>query len=270
MAKKIKMIVLDMDDTLLDDDHNVSDRNREAIKKAQEEGVYVVLASGRPTGAMIEYARELELDKYGSYIISYNGGEIICCKSEKAIFEQSLTMEEVHELYDFSREHNVQILTYHNNEIVSEDESEYIDVEKNITKMNHNKVSCFKSHMQSGAVKCIMLEEPGYLKKVEGKLKEAKQDKSVAISKPFFLEVMPKGIDKGQTLDKLVKDLGITSEEVMAVGNAANDLSMIEYAGLGVWVANVDPELIPKGDKVVASNLDHGVAEAIEKFVLVS
>ncbi len=266
--KNIKMIVLDMDDTLLDNEHNISEKNKLAIKKAQEKGVYVVLASGRPTGAMIKYARELELGKYGSYIISYNGGEVINCKNERVIFEQSLTKEEVHDLYDFSREHKVQILTYYNNEIISEDESEYIDVEKVITKMNHNKVESFKDHMTSGAIKCIMLEEPTYLKEVEVKLKESRRDKSVAISKPFFLEVMPKGIDKGKTLDKLCKQLGLDSSEIMAVGNAANDLSMIEYAGLGVWVANVDKDLVPLGDAVVASNLEDGVSEAIYKYVL--
>lgn len=262
------MIVLDMDDTLLDNEHNISKKNKEAIKKAQEKGVYVVLASGRPTGAMIEYARELELGKYGSYIISYNGGEVINCKNERAIFEQSLTKEEVHDLYDFSREHKVQILTYYNNEIISEDTSEYIEVEKTITKMNHNRVKSFKSHMTSGAIKCIMLEEPKYLREVEAKLKLTKKDKSIAISKPFFLEVMPKGIDKGKTLDRLCKQLGIKRVEVMAIGNAHNDLSMIEYAGVGVWVANVDKELIPYGDIVVGSNLEDGVSEAIEQFVL--
>lgn len=263
-----KMIVLDMDDTLLCNEHKISERNKKAILKAQENGVYVVLASGRPTGAMVEYAKELQMDKFESYIISYNGGEIIACKDNKLIFEQALTMEEIHDLYDFSREHKVQIITYHNNEIISEDSSEYIDVEVNITKMKHNKVSSFKEYMTTGAIKCIMLEEPSYLKEVEKKLKAIKTDKSVAISKPFFLEVMPQGIDKGQTLDRLVKQLGIKQEEVMAVGNAHNDLSMIEYAGLGVWVANVDKELIPLGDAIVASNLDDGVAEAIEKFVL--
>jgi len=263
-----KMIVLDMDDTLLCNEHKISERNKKAILRAQENGVYVVLASGRPTGAMVEYAKELQMDKFESYIISYNGGEIISCKDNKLIFEQALTMEEIHDLYNFSREHKVQILTYHNNEIISEDSSEYIDVEANITKMKHNKVISFKDYMTTGAIKCIMLEEPSYLKEVEKKLKAIKTDKSVAISKPFFLEVMPQGIDKGQTLDRLVKQLGIKQEEVMAVGNAHNDLSMIEYAGLGVWVANVDKELIPLGDALVASNLDDGVAEAIEKFVL--
>jgi hypothetical protein len=263
-----KMIVLDMDDTLLDDNHKISDRNKNAIMKAQERGVYVVLASGRPSGAMIEYAKELKMDKYNSYIISFNGGEIISCGSGEVIFEQSLKKEEIHDLYDFSREHKVQLITYMDNMIITEDTGKYIDVESTITKMKQKKVDCFKSYVNRSAVKCIMLEEPEYLKKIEKELKEAKPDKSVAISKPFFLEVMPKGIDKGHTLDRLAKMLDIDKKEIMAMGNAHNDLSMIEYSGLGVWVANTNEELLPLGDAVVASNNDDGVAEAIEKYVL--
>ena len=263
-----KMIVLDMDDTLLDDNHKISERNRKAIRMAQEKGVFVVLASGRPSGAMIEYAKYLEMDKHNSYIISFNGGEIISCGSGEVIFEQALKKEEIHALYDFSREHGVQIITYRDNMIITEDSGKYIDVESTITKMDQKKVDCFKSYIDGSAVKCIMLEEPEYLKKVEQKLKEAKPDKSVAISKPFFLEVMPKGIDKGNTLDRLAKILKIDRSEIMAMGNAHNDLSMIEYSGLGVWVANTSEELLPLGDAVVASNNDDGVAEAIEKYVL--
>lgn len=263
-----KMIVVDMDDTLLDDDHRVSRRNTEAIMKAQENGVYVVLASGRPSGAMIDYAKDLKMDEYSSYIISFNGGEIISCKDREVLFSESLKEEEIHALYDFSRENNVDILTYKDDFIISEDEGKYIDVESQITKMEKKKVGCFKSYMNSSAVKCIMLEEPEYLIEVEKKLKMKEPDKSVAISKPFFLEVMPKGIDKGKTLDRLASMLGIKKEEIMAVGNAHNDLSMIEYAGMGVWVSNTNPELFSKGNAVVASNNEDGVAEAIEKYVL--
>ena len=263
---KYKMLVLDMDDTLLNDDHTISNENKEMLSKARELGVHIVLASGRPTPAMIAYAKELQLDN--SYMISYNGAVITDLKEDKVIFEQTLTQEQIHELYDYSLKSKTHIITYVNGKIVSETDSEYIEIEKNITGLEHNKVVSFKDEVQSSAVKCILLEEPGYLKEVEKDLKGAMPHLSVSMSKPFFLEVAQNGIDKGASIKFLAERLNILQSEIIAVGNAGNDLTMIEYAGLGVWVDNVDPELRDKGDFIVASNNDHGVAEVVRRFIL--
>ncbi|MFM2368323.1 MAG: hypothetical protein RL619_623 [Bacteroidota bacterium] len=263
---KYKMLVLDMDDTLLTDDHTVSNENREMLSKAKEMGVYVVLASGRPTPAMIDYAKDLEL--LDSYMISFNGAVITDLKADKIIFEQTLTQEQIHELYDYSLKSKTHIITYLDGKIVSETDSEYIEIEKNITGLEHNKVISFKDEVKSAAIKCILLEEPAYLKEVEKDLRAAMPHLSVCMSKPFFLEVAQNGIDKGASIKFLAEKLSILQSEIIAVGNAGNDVSMIEYAGLGVWVDNVDPELRDKGDVIVASNNDHGVAEVVRRFIL--
>jgi Cof subfamily protein (haloacid dehalogenase superfamily) len=263
---KYKMLVLDMDDTLLTDDHKISDENKEMLSKAQELGVYVVLASGRPTPAMTAYAKELQLDN--SFMISYNGAVITDLKEDKIIFEQTLSQEQIHELYDYSLKSKTHIITYVDGKIVSETDSEYIEVERTITGLIHNKVTSFKDEVRSSAIKCILLEEPNYLKQVEIDLKAAMPHLSVCMSKPFFLEVAQNGIDKGASIKFLAEKLNILQSEIIAVGNAGNDLTMIEYAGLGVWVDNVDPELRDKGDVIVASNNDHGVAEVVRRFIL--
>ena len=263
---KYKMLVLDMDDTLLNDDHTISNENKVMLSKARELGVHIVLASGRPTPAMTAYAKELQLDN--SYMISYNGAVITDLKENKVIFEQTLTQEQIHELYDYSLKSKTHIITYVDGKIVSETDSEYIDIEKNITGLEHNKVESFKDEVQSSAIKCILLEEPSYLKEVEKDLKVAMPHLSVCMSKPFFLEVAQNGIDKGASIKFLAEKLNILQSEIIAVGNAGNDLTMIEYAGLGVWVDNVDPELRDKGDVIVASNNNHGVAEVVRRFIL--
>ena len=263
---KYKMLVLDLDDTLLTDDHTISNENAAMLSKAQELGVFIILASGRPTPAMTAFAKELHLDN--SYMISYNGAVITDLKEDKVIFEQTLTQEQIHELYDYSLKSKTHIITYVNGKIVSETDSEYIEIEKNITGLEHNKVLSFKDEVQSSAVKCILLEEPSYLKEVEKDLKLAMPHLSVSMSKPFFLEVAQNGIDKGASIKFLAEKLNILQSEIIAVGNAGNDLSMIEYAGLGVWVDNVDPELRDKGDVIVASNNNHGVAEVVRRFIL--
>lgn len=263
-----KMLVLDLDDTLLRDDYSISNRNKELLIKAQKQGVKVVLASGRPTSAMVRYAEELKLDHYDSYMISFNGATVTSMKMNEVLFETSLTKKEIHSLHDFSIENNVHIITYSDKGVVSETNSKYIDVELKLTGIPHHKVACFKSEITTSAVKCILLEHPDYLKEVEIKLKAERTDLSVSRSKPFFLEVMPRGIDKAASIDLLANKLGIKQSEVIAVGNAGNDLTMVQYAGLGIWVDNVTPELRHHADFIVASNNDDGVAEVVERFIL--
>lgn len=265
---KYKMLVLDMDDTLLTDDHKISPRNKALLMQAQEMGVYVVLASGRPTPAMTKFAHELEMARFGTFMLSYNGAVITDLKNNATIFEQSLTVNDIHELHDFSVAHKVDIITYINGEIIATAHSEYVEVEKTITKMPLNIVSDFKASVNSPAIKCIMLEEPSYLKEVEAKLKLAMPHKSVSTSKPFFLEITEKNIDKAASLTRLAAQLNIQQSEIIAVGNANNDLSMVQYAGLGVWVDNVNPELRHLADAIVASNNNDGVAEVVEQYIL--
>lgn len=263
-----KLVALDLDDTLLNGKGEISKENREAIIKAQNLGVKVVLASGRPTGAMIRFIEELELDKNEGYIVSFNGGQIINCKTKETIFSQALKVSQIYEVYEEAKKLECSIITYDGDNIVSEDDDKYIQIEVELTKMPLEKVKSFKQRVNFEGVKCIVLQEPSYLKNVESKMKEKFSDLSISISKPFFLEITAKGIDKGQTLDKLAKQLNIKQEEVIACGNAENDLSMIEYAGLGVWVANTNEELHKLGQDVVASNENHGVAELIGKYIL--
>ena len=262
------MLVVDMDDTLLTDNHEISSENKEMLLKAQEMGVYVVLASGRPTSAMIEFAKELQCDVNNSFMISFNGSVITDLKEDKILFEHSLTKEQIHSLYDFSQQNNTHIITYIDGQIISERHSEYIDIEKNITGLKLNIVSSFKDTVTTSAVKCILLEEPEYLKSVETVLKAAMPDLSICMSKPFFLEAAPNGIDKGASIKILAEKLNIQQTEIIAVGNAGNDLTMVQYAGLGVWVDNVDAELRHLADVIVASNNNHGVAEVVRRFIL--
>jgi len=266
---KYKAIVMDMDDTLLRSDHSISEENKQAIRSVQENGIKVILASGRPTFAMMDYAKELELDKYGSYILSYNGAVITDCSTDKTIFEQSLTKETAHELYDLSREHKVHIHTYVNDDIITETPNEYTEVEKVITGMKIKTIDDFKQAVQGNVIKVLMLEEPTYLKKVEASLKPKVLDKmNMTISKPFFLEFMDKGIDKGSSLARLLSEIDVKQEEVIAIGDSYNDLGMIKFAGMGICVANAPADMKEHADYITLSNEEHGVAKTIYDFIL--
>lgn len=262
---KYKMIVMDMDDTLLRDDHTISNENKEAIKKAQEMGVKVVLASGRPSFAMKEIAKDLNTE----YMISYNGAVISNLIEDSIMFEKSLSMETAHELYEISKENNVYVHTYVNDDIITEKNNEYTEIEAKITGMEIKTIEDFKKAVQGNVIKVLMLEEPSYLKKVEEKLKPQILDKlNMVISKPYFLEFTEKNIDKASSIERLINKLGIKQEEVIAIGDSYNDLGMIKYAGLGVCVGNAPDDMKIHADYISKTNMEHGVAHTIEKFIL--
>ncbi|SFC85900.1 hypothetical protein SAMN05443252_10776 [Bacillus sp. OV322] len=264
-----KMIVLDLDDTLLRNDLTISPRTKQALMDAQEMGAKVVLASGRPTSAMLPIAEELKLKEYGSFILSFNGAKIINCQTGEELFSSTLPTETIHQLYDISRRENVLIHTYVGDTIVTEDANPYTDVEGQLTNLPIHVVDSFKEAVTEPVVKALMLEEPDFLKKVEEKLqKEFAGSLSVMRSKPFFLEFTEAGVTKGTSLNSLIGKLGISRDEVIAVGDSNNDLSMIEFAGLGVAMGNATDEIKAKADFITDSNMNDGVAKVVEEFIL--
>lgn len=264
-----KMIVLDLDDTLLRDDHTISPRTKEALMAAQKNGVKVVLASGRPTYAMWELAAELHLADYGSFILSFNGGKITDCQTKRDVLSCTLSPETVHHLFDVSKREDVHILTYVGDNIITDETSEYIEIEANLTGMPLVIADDFKQAISVPVVKTMMLDNPEKLVLVEKKLQKEFDGKlSIARSKPFFLEITENGIDKGKSLAKLISHLDIKQEEVIAIGDGHNDVTMIEFAGLGVAMDNADDDIKAKADYITDSNMNDGVAKVVEEFVL--
>jgi len=264
-----KMIVLDLDDTLLRADQTISNRNKEALMQAQQEGKKVVLASGRPTLGMVSYADELFLADYESYILSFNGGKIINCHSKKDFFSQTLSVEAVQRLHDISTRENVYIHTYVGDEIITAEENPYTTIESELTGLPITVVDSFMDGVTEPVVKVLMVGEPEHLKKVEKKLQaELGEEFSVMRSKPYFLEFTDKGITKGTSIEKLINEFGIKREEVIAVGDSYNDQEMIEFAGLGVAMGNAPDDIKKISDYITDTNENDGVAKVVEKFLL--
>lgn len=264
-----KMIVLDLDDTLLRDDLTISPRTKQSLMEAQEAGVKVVLASGRPTQGMLPIAEELRLKEYGSFILSFNGGKIIHCQTGDEWFSSTLPVETVHQLYDISHRENVEIHTYIGDTIVTEVPNPYTDIEGELTKLQIKVVDSFIDAVTEPVVKVLMLKEAEVLAKVEKKLqKEFEGSLSIMRSKPFFLEFTEAGVTKGTSLNSLIQQLGIEREEVIAIGDSGNDLSMIQFAGLGVAMGNASEAIKAQADFVTDTNMNDGVAKVVEEFIL--
>lgn len=263
-----KMIVLDLDDTLLRDDHTISIRTKEALMNAQNNGVKVVLASGRPTYGMKHIAKELALDEFGSFILSFNGGKIINCKTNEEMFSSTLAPESIHQLFSISRREGVFIHTYVGDEIITEDENPYTTIESELTGLPIKLVNSFVKEVKEPVVKALMVDHPDKLKIVEEKLQKELGGFSIMRSKPFFLEFTEKGVTKGTSLDQLIKTCQIKREEVIAIGDSYNDLSMIEFAGLGVAMGNAPDDIKEVANYVTDTNMNDGVAKVVDKFIL--
>lgn len=266
--KKYKMIVLDLDDTLLKKDGTISDITKEKLKKAQSKGVKIVLASGRPTFAILKIANELELKKSGGYIISYNGARIIDCVTDEELYSANISKDQIHKLYDMSKREGAFIQTYMGDNIIASEANEYTDIEKEITGMEIIVADDFKEYVSQDVVKAIVLQHPDRLKEIEEMWKdEIKDSLYMTISKPFFLEFMNKEVDKSKSIERLSNMLGITMDEVIAIGDSYNDMSMIKAAGLGVAMKNAVEAVKNIANYITADNENDGVAKVIDKFI---
>lgn len=267
---KYRMIVLDLDGTLTNRDKEITPRTREALFKLKQSGGVIVLASGRPTYGIMPIAKELKLHETGGYILSFNGGRIIDCKSGETIFAKELPVTSNQRIIRMAKEYGVNILTYEDDLIIAADASdEYVCKESVINKLEVKEVKDMENYVTFPVVKYLLLEEGNYLAMVEPKMKAALgRDYSVYRSEPYFLEILPKGIDKAASLERLLERLGMSKEEMIACGDGYNDLSMIQYAGLGVAMENAVLPVRNAADYITASNNDDGIAQVVEKFML--
>lgn len=267
-----KVLALDIDGTVMTSQKKVTQRTIDAITQAQEQGVKVVLASGRPPLGMKPLAHRLQLDRYEGYILSFNGGKIIDCKTQETIFEQLIEPEWASKLYDAAKENDVHILSYtkDGNAVVTEHpDDSYIELECRLNNLPMQHVASFKDYIRFPVNKCIMTGDGEYLAAVEPRIKELVNGHLNAFrSEPFFLEIMPNQVDKAFALQKLLESLGLSRENLIACGDGYNDVSMLDFAGLGVAMENAQDTAKQASNFITRSNDEDGVAHAVEKFIL--
>ena len=262
---KYKLLVLDVDGTLLNDKKEITPRTHAALLKAQQMGVHVVLASGRPTNGVQPLAEALELNHYGGFILSYNGGQIINAQTGELMFEKRIDPAMIPYLNRKAKENGFAIFTYHKDYILTDSpENKHVQEEAELNKMRIIGVENFPEAVDFAPCKCILTSddennlvglENHWKKRLDGVLEA-------------FLEVAPHFINKGNTLAVLMEMLNITTEEVVAIGDGVADVSMLQLAGTGVAMGNARDSVKACADFTTLSNNMDGVAVAIEKAIL--
>jgi Cof subfamily protein (haloacid dehalogenase superfamily) len=267
----IELIAIDMDGTLLNPQHEISPRVKQAIDAARAKGVCVVLATGRPYIGVQRYLRELNMENSGDYCISNNGALVQKAATGECILQETLSFEDYLYFEALSREMGVSFQAF--------DFDTLYTANKDISKYTLHEVLLTGIPLKYRAVeemdptlrfpKVMMIDEPENLDRALAMMPaEAFERFTIMKSAPFYLEILSKRVDKGTGVKMLAEHLGIAQENVMALGDQGNDIAMVNYAGLGVAMGNAIPELKEIAQFITATNSEDGVAVAIEEFVI--
>lgn len=276
----IKTIALDLDGTLLDNEHNIQPKTKKALIKLHNEGVKIILASGRPVLAMLKYAKELELDKNNGIIISNNGAIAYDVANNKLIYETPLSKELVYEVLDYVENKKIYPMINRDEYMYVEDVYNAVVDTGNLGKGRINviewearnggfllqEVKSLKNFVDFNINKILTIMEPKYLDDAKAEITEKFKDKLyVAQTSPFFLEYMSLGVSKANALEKL----GIKSETLLSFGDSSNDKEMVEYAKYGVAMGNGKEEVKDAAVYVTDDNNNEGIFKALKHFGLI-
>ena len=275
----IKAIVLDIDGTLLNTGKIISEKTKQALIAAQEKGIKVILASGRPTTGMLELAEQLEMTKYEGFLVSYNGARVTDCLTKKVLFNQAMSIETGQAILEHLKNFDV---------IPMIDKEDYLyvnDVYSGMLDLPDGAFNIIEYEARGGNFKLseiddlaafatfpinkiLIAAQPEYLQKIAPAL-HAPFDEIVtaAFSAPFYFEFTDKGIDKAKALNTVFPEMGIHSENIIAFGDGHNDRSIIEYAGIGIAMGNAVDALKEIADDVTLSCDEDGIAAGLEKYL---
>lgn len=265
-----QMLVLDLDGTLTNSRKEITEPTRKALIEIQEAGKHVVLASGRPINGVRPLAEKLELERFGGYMLSFNGARITQCSTGNVIYNRTLPQEVIQPIFEFACQYpGVDIATYDDDHVISGlAPNKYTKIESAINSMPIIQRSDFSSYVNFPINKLLIPGKPPVLEEMIPVLKEKYHSLlNIYRSEPYFLEIMPQNIDKAYSLQKLLSSIGLTADSMICCGDGFNDISMIEYAGLGVAMENAQPIVKDTADFITKSNDDDGILYVINQFL---
>lgn len=265
-----KVLALDIDGTLTNANKEISPATKAALLHMMEQGHRIVLASGRPVTGLRRYARELELERYGGYILAFNGGCMIECSTGKILYQKVLSRELLPGFYEFAKEKGCGLATHQGDVAFSAfPPDKYVALEAGMNGMELRQPRDFLGTVNFDMYKCFMTEEPDRAAVLERELRDRYGSLAdIYRSDPFFIEIMPRNVDKGSSMGRLLEIIGARWEDAVCCGDGYNDISMIKCAGVGVAMGNAQPEVKEAADYVAPGNDEDGLVDVVAKFIL--
>lgn len=261
-----KLIAVDLDDTLLNEDLTVSEDNKNAIAEAIARGKMVVISTGRMYKSALPFALETGVTLP---LITYQGALVKDSRKGKVLFKRFVPRELAREVLDLGYEAGVHINLYYDDELYVDSITEEGIGYAKLARVELKAVGDLREFIKGDPIKILFVAEPGDL---DNLLRETRhrfgQKLHITKSKPNYLEFMHPEANKGRALEELGRFFDVSKEEMIAVGDSFNDLEMIKYAGLGVAMGNAHEEVKRSAQYVTLDNKSSGVAHVINKFML--
>ncbi len=266
---KYKLVAIDLDDTLLADDLTISPQTIDAIQETIKKGVVVTLATGRMYQSAKKYAKEINLDVP---IITYQGAYVKNVLSEEILYQKLMPSDVSIEIITTLKEMNKVVQIYLEDELYVEKEHPYIQKYSKLSQVPYHIVDDLVEIIKQKErlpMKILTIDEPEKIKEMLELFTPLYQNKvHITISKPQFLEFSHPEATKGQAIQYIANKMGITLDEVIAIGDSYNDRDMLQIAGLGVAMENGHPDIKEIANYITKTNNDHGVWEVLQKFIL--
>ena len=270
-----RLIALDLDGTLLDDQKRLPERNRKALEACVSKGIYVVPCTGRTAAGIPEVIKEIPGIRFG---ITVNGGMLVDMQEDRILDEKLLSPQIVVEIYELLEEYHVMCDAYIQGDGFSErycfehmDEYAIPVLVQELVKKTRVPIDNMKEYIRKRNCMVdklnLFFDDKDQRAQVRGRLME-RGVILVSSSFPFNLEINGPGASKGEGILRLAQILGVRAEETMAFGDGENDLSMMEKAGISIAMENGEASIQEKADYIAPCNNDAGVAQMLEKMVL--
>ena len=269
--ENIKLVAIDLDDTLLRSDLTISEHTVTVLRQVRARGVVVTLSTGRMFSSARPFAEQLEFDVP---LITYGGALVKNAGSGEVLYNRPLEPETARRVIRFARERKAQVNFYLLNgdedELYAELITPWGEDYGRFSRVPFHRVPDLEELLQRGSpLKLLLIEDEPVADRCLLELRDLLGEQvHLAKSKPRFVEVDHPEANKGRALQELAAWLQVERSQILAVGDNYNDMEMLEFAGLGIAVANAPPEVQKRAGHVTASNDEDGVAQALERFVL--
>lgn len=273
MSDRKKVLFVDLDGTLLNDEKKITPGNAAAISEALAEGHKIVINTGRASASALQLAKSLGLNREGCYAITFNGGCICDLHQEKALYRVSIPREYVRHLLDEARKLGVQAHTYGETEVLSETDNEDLQIYLKNTSMTARIVPDVCKVLREDPCKVLIADYActGLLSKYRERISgwaEGKVDHFYSCRE--LLEIVPPGVSKKNAIPRLLSYLHLSIEDTVSAGDADNDIPMLQATQVGVVMKNAAPHMHQYGTYITENDNNHdGIEEVIRKFILV-
>ncbi|NLK88475.1 MAG: HAD family phosphatase [Clostridiaceae bacterium] len=261
---KYRLIAVDMDGTLLNSQGRITDKTIAAIHKAVEKGVLFTICTGRPIQGVELYYDVLDTD---APVITYNGAMIVMGRSREILYKQDLDPGDARDVLEWGKKLNTTVIAWSDNKLYANELNDRVHDYKKLSLVEPILITDEDELINNGVTKFLWYDDADRIRHFQEVLADKlSEGVTYCTSKPTFLEFFNSKVSKAVAMEKIGEHFSIRREEMVAIGDGFNDLSMIEYAGLGVAMGNAPEEIKKRAGYVTLSNDDDGIAYFIDEF----